>query len=159
MAVMSSKVMTQSAIWIGPRLLLSTLRFRHWIKGQPTHEGCDLVRKTNETFSVESEICSLVLSEFSPKVQLIEYSAEHGIGIYRLQDHYSSRTEYGDPDWLVECDEDFNANLENGQNAACVGYNDKISPEDSQEVMKQAAIRLQIIMPQLATQVSFHQPW
>lgn len=153
---MSSKVMAQTAIWVGPRLLLSTLQFRHWIQDQPSHEECELVRKIGETFNVESEICSQVLSEFSPKVQLVEFSAEHDIGLYKLQDHFPSRTEYLNPDWLMECDEAYSANLEDGRSIACVGYNSKISHEDATEVIKQAAIQLQRTLPQFATQVSLH---
>lgn len=149
--------MTQTAIWVGPRLLLSTLHFRHWIQDQPSHEECELVRKMGETFNVESEICSQVLSEFSPKVQLVEFSAEHDIGLYKLQDHYSSRTEYLDPNWLMELDEVYRVNLEDGRNIACVGYNSKISPEDATEVMKQAAIQLQRTLSQSTTKVNLYQ--
>jgi hypothetical protein len=156
-AVMSNKVMTQTAIWVGPRLLLSTLHFRHWIRDQPSHEECELVRKMGETFNVESEICSQVLSEFSPKVQLVEFSAEHDLGLYKLQDHYPSRTEYLDPNWLMECDEAYRANLEDGRNVACVVYSSKISHEDVTEVMKQAAIQLQRTLSQFITQVSLYQ--
>jgi hypothetical protein len=156
-AVMSSKVTTQTAIWVGPRLLLSTLHFRHWIQDQPSNEECELVRKMGETFNVESEICSQVLSEFSPKVQLVKFSAEHDIGLYKLQDHYPSRTEYLDPNWLMECDEAYRANLEDGRNVACVGYSSKISHEDATEVMEQAAIQLQRTLSQFTTQVSLYQ--
>ena len=110
-----------------------------------------------ETFNVKSEISSQVVSEFSPKVQLFEFSAEHDIGLYKLQDHYPSRTEYLDPNWLMECDEVYKANLEGGQNVACVVYNSKISHEDATEVMRQAAIQLQRTLWQFTTLVSLYQ--
>ena len=143
--------MTQTAIWVGPRLLLSALHFRHWIQDQPSREECELVRDIGQKFSVESEISSQVLSEFSPKVKLIEFSAEHDIGLYRLLDDYPARTEYLDPNWLIECDEAHGA-YPDRLNVACVGYNSKISSEDAVEV----GIRLQDA-PQSITQLSIYQ--
>ena len=155
-AVMSSSVMTQSAIWVGPRLLLSALHFRHWIQNGPSHEECVLVREMGETFNVESEISSQVLSEFSPKVKLLWFSAEHDTGLYRLLDDYPARTEYLDPNWLLEGDEIRGAYLD-GQNVACVGYNSKISSEDAKEVVARAAIKLERTLQQSITQLSLYQ--
>jgi hypothetical protein len=155
-AVMSSSVMMQTAIWVGPRLLLSALHFRHWIQHQPSREECELVQKMGETFSVESEITSQVFSEFSPKVKLIEFSAEHDVGLYRLLDDYPARTEYLDPNWLLEGDEIRGAYLD-GQNVACVGYNSKISSEDAKEVVARAAIKLERTLQQSITQLSLYQ--
>ena len=155
-AVMSSSVMTQSAIWVGPRLLLSALHFRQWIQDKPSYEECLLVQETGEKFIVESEISSQVLSEFSPKVELFGFNAEHNIGIYRLLDEYPARTEYLDPDWLIEGKEIGGAYLE-GRNVACVGYNSKISPEDAIDVVEQAAIQLERTLPQSRTKLSLYQ--
>lgn len=155
-AVMSSTHMTQTAIWIGPRLLLSTLHLHQWIQGYPSNEECDLLRKTGQTFDVESEICSQILSIFSPKVQLLEFSAEEDIGIFKLQDHYPPRSDYVNPDWLLERDEVYERDLKPGWKVACVGYSGKISEEDAVKVKNEAAIQLLKTVPQSALSVSLY---
>ena len=155
-AVMSSAHMTQTAIWIGPRLLLSTLHIHHWIQGLPSNEECDLVRKTGQTFDVESEICSQVLSLHSPKVQLLEFSAEDDIGIFKLQDQYPPREDFVNPNWLMERDEAYEQNLEPGRKVACVGYSGKISEEDARKIKDETSIQLQKDLQQLAFSVSLY---
>ena len=61
-------------------------------------EECESNRKTGQTFDVESEISSQVLSAHSPKVQLLDFSAEIDIGIIRLQDRFASRENFVDPE-------------------------------------------------------------
>ncbi|KAL9099348.1 MAG: hypothetical protein Q9163_005139 [Psora crenata] len=151
-AVMSSAAnnMCQTAIWIGPRLLLSTLHFHHWIQGLPSNEECDLVRKSGRTFDVESEIASQVLSSVhSPKVVLLDFSVEDDIGIFKLPDRYPPRSEWVDPDWLTERDELYNnQNLGPGRKVACVGYSGKINDEDKTKIKNEAAIQLRKNLPQ-----------
>ena len=154
-AVMSSANMTQTAIWIGPRLLLSTLHFHHWIQGLPSNEECELVRKTGQTFDVETEIRSEILSVHSPKVQLLEFSAENDIGIFKLQDRYPPRSDWASPDWLMERDDAFRQDLSAGQKVACVAYNGKISEGDARRIKDEAAIQLQKTLQESAYLVSF----
>ena len=153
-AVMSSAYMTQTAIWIGPRLLLSTLHLRHWIQGLPSNEECELVRQSGQTFDVETEICSQVLSAHSPKVQLVEFSAEDDIGIFKLQGGYSPRSDWVSPDWLMERDEAYRQNLMAGRKVACVAYNGKIKEGDARRIKDEAAIQLQKTFQQSAFLVS-----
>jgi len=155
-AVMSSAHMTQTAIWIGPRLLLSTLHFHHWVQGLPSNEECDLVRKTGQTFDVETEICSQFLSVHSPKVQLLEFSAEDDIGIFKLQDRYPPRSDWVNPDWLMERDDAYRQDLNAGRKVACVVYNGKISEGDTRKIKDEAAIQLQKNLQQFAFSVSLY---
>jgi hypothetical protein len=96
------------------------------------------------------------LSIFSPKVQLLEFSAEDDIGIFKLQDHYPPRSDYVNPDWLLECDEVYERDLKPGRKVACVGYSGKISEEDAVKVKNEAAIQLQKTVPQSALSVSLY---
>ncbi|KAK3172998.1 hypothetical protein OEA41_006326 [Lepraria neglecta] len=149
-AVMSSAHMTQTAIWVGPRLLLSTLHLHHWVQALPSNEECDLVRKTGQTFDVESESCSHVLSVHSPKVQLLQFSAEDDIGIFKLQDCYPPRSDWVNPDWLMERDDAYRHDLNVGRKVACVAYNGKISEGDTRKIKDEAAIQLQKNLQQFA---------
>ena len=153
-AVMSSTQMTQTAIWVGPRVLLSALHLYHWVQGVPSTEECDLVRKTGQVFNVESEICSQVLSSHSPKVQLVEFSIEDDIGIFKLQDCYPPRPDWVDPDWLLDRDDAYIKKLSAGRKVACVGYSGKISEEDAKKIKNEAAIKLQENLQQSAFSVS-----
>jgi len=155
-AVMSSAHMTQTAIWIGPRLLLSTLHFHHWVQGLPSNEECDLVRKTGQTFDVETEICSQFLSVHLPKVQLLEFSVEDDIGIFKLQDRYPPRSDWVNPDWLMERDDAYRQDLNAGRKVACVVYNGKISEGDTRKIKDEAAIQLQKNLQQFAFSVSLY---
>ena len=149
-AVMSSAYMTQTAIWVGPRLLLSTLHLHPWVQGLPSNEECDLVRKSGQTFDVETEICSQVLSVHSPKVQLVEFSAEDDIGIFKLQDCYPPRSDWVSPDWLMERDDAYRQNLTAGRKVACVAYDGNINEGDMRKIKDQAAMQLQMTLQQFA---------
>ena len=148
-AIMSSAHMTQTATWIRPRLLLSTLHLHHWVQGLPSNEECELVRNTGQTFDVETEYCSQVLSVQSPKVQLLELSAEDDIGIFKLQDRYPPRSDWVSPDWLMERDNAYGQDLK-GRKVACIAYNGRISEGDTRKIKDEAAIQLQKNLPQSA---------
>ena len=153
-AVMSSAHMTQTAVWIGPRLLLSTLHFHHWVQGLPSNEECELFRKSGQTFDVETESCSQVLSTHSPKVQLLEFSAEDDIGIFKLQDCYPPRSDWVSPNWLMERDDAYRHDLKAGRKVGCVAYNGNIYEGDARRIKDEAAIQLQKTLPQSAFLVS-----
>ena len=153
-AVMSSAHMSQTAIWVGPRLLLSTLHLHHWVQGLPSNEECDLVRKSGQTFDVESEICSQVLSVHSPKVQLLEFSVKDDIAIFKLQDCYPPTSDWVNPDWLMERDDAYKQDLNAGRKVACVAYNGKISEGDERKIKDEVASQLQKKLQQLAFSVS-----
>lgn len=80
-AVMRSNTKTQSAVYIGPRLLLSALLFHDWFKREPKRGECQAVIESNQTIAVESEICSQVLSQHSLKVRLVSFDTENDVGI------------------------------------------------------------------------------
>lgn len=155
-AVLSSNYMSQTAIWIGPRLLLSTLHIHHWIRGHPSFEECDIIRKEGNTFDVESEICSHVLSTFSPKVQLVDFSVPNDIGIFKLQDHYPPISDYVNMDWLLERDEMYERYPKAAQKVACVGYSGKIGDQDALKIKNEAAVQLRRTVPQHAFLVSLY---
>ena len=145
--------MTQTAIWIGPRLLLSTLHLYQWVQGLPSDEECELVRKKGLTFDVESEICSQVLSLHSPKVQLVEFSAKDDIGIFKLQENYPPRSEWVNIEWLMDRDEAYKLELKAGCKVACVAFNSKMTGEDRRNIKDEAARQLHQKAPKFALSV------
>lgn len=153
-AVMASPRTCQSAIWIGPRLLLSTLHLQDWIQGYPSDVQCEHVRRSGMSFAVESEICSQFLSLESSKVQLVQFNTRAEIGIFKLQDGYLSSPDWVDIDWLMEGDEA--SSLNEGCQAACIAYNGRVTRQDEKEIKKQAWSRLQQNLPKSAFSVSFH---
>ena len=153
---MSGKYMTQSGLWVGPRLLLSTLHIHTFVQGIPSRGECELIRQSGQTFDVESEISSQVLSTHSPKVQLLDFSAEDDIGIFRLQDSFTPRENFVDPEWLMERNEVYNNHLPPGSNVGCLGYNSRISDDDKRRVTEIAASKLQLELHQFAAMVRFY---
>ena len=137
-AVMKSRYMTQSALWVGPRLLISTLHLYHWQLGEPTTEECELVRKAGHAFEVESEITAQILTDTSPKVQLIAFDIDADIGVFRLMDKYRPSPNHIDPDWLVETNRVRDINLTIGRKVACLGYNGQIDATDAEAVKAEA---------------------
>lgn len=154
-AVMSSQSKSQSAIWISPRLLLSTLHLYDWNRDDPSFEECERLRIDGETFSVENEISSQVLSKYLPKVQLVRFDVERDIGIFKLQDQFSSSSAFANPDWILEYDQLDNPELK-GAKVACIGYSSKISETDARNVQYAAWIQLQQNIQGLVLSVSLH---
>ena len=153
-AVMSGSTMTQSALWIGPRLLLSTLHIHTWVQGFPSEEECKLLHQSGTTFDVETEISSQVLGKFSPKVRLIVWSAENDVGIFQLLPQFASQTEYINIDWLMEPEELYNQNLSPGRRAACIGYNGSLSKDLAKQVKHEASRELSKNLPHASFVVS-----
>ena len=135
-AIMSSPRMTQSAVWIGPRLLLSTLLLYRWPNNHPTDHECEDLRQKPMSLSVETEICSQVLSSASPKVKLVQYSTSADLGIFKLQDGYPSRPDWVDIDWLMDGNEAYG--FKKGCKAACVAYNGRMNEQDAKEAKRLA---------------------
>lgn len=128
-------------MWVSPRLLISSLDFHGWITGDPSQIECERARDLGISFAVENEISEKLLSEYSPRVQLVAFDVENEFGIFKLQDQYADRKDFIDIRWMLEYDEacsQQNLNLEPGTNAACVGYSAIISEDDSKTVLDQA---------------------
>ena len=153
-AVMSSREMTQTAFWIGPRLLVSTLHMHSWVQGKPSDVECEFVREQGELYNVETETSSQLLSEESPKVQLIKYSTAHDLGIFRLHEQHPPRKEWIEIEWLMEGDEAHKQNLVAGQTVACIVFNGEMSPNDESAVKAAAFDYLKHNFPAIASQVS-----
>ena len=153
-AVMSSREKTQTAFWIGPRLLVSTLHMHSWIQGKPSDDECELIRKKGIFYNVETEISSQLLSEVSPKVQLIDYSTVHDLGIFRLHEQHPPRKEWIEVEWLMEGDEAYKRNLIAGQTVACIVFNGKIYPNDESAIKTAGFDYLKHNFPAIASQVS-----
>jgi hypothetical protein len=151
--VMSSSQKIQSGLWVGPRLLISTLHLYHWQSGQASDAELDIVVQEGRLFDVEQEISSEFLCEHSAKVQLIRYSREHDLGIFRLRDQDSSRTDWLDVDYLMERDEIEKLLLPH-RLVGCLGYSDKIEPADFIHIQEQARFQLHRILGPQAFQVS-----
>jgi hypothetical protein len=149
--VMSSSHKIQSGLWVGPRLLISTLHLYHWHSGRPSDAELDIVVQAGRLFDVEQEISSEFLCEHSAKVQLIRYSREHDLGIFRLRDQDSSRTDWLDVDYLMERDEV--EKLLHHRLVGCLGYSDKIDPADVIHIQEQARFQLHRILGPQAFEV------
>ena len=126
-AVLSSHSQSQSGIWVGPRLLISTLHLYEYIQGFPSHQECSFIKEKGILFGVESEISSQVLSSHSPKLRLIAFDIEHDIGLFKLVEEYPPNPVWADPKWIVERDEVPELGLKPGRKAACVGYNGHVT--------------------------------
>lgn len=141
-AVMSSSHRTQSALWVGPRLLLSSLNLHPRISGLPTNEEVRRYCGHGLKFAVESEISSQLLSAaHSPQVYLVAFSAQDDLGIFRLVDEYPDREDWVNPYWLIERD-DCAGDVGGGRMVACVGYSDRISDTDRNRVKAEATLQL-----------------
>jgi hypothetical protein len=112
----------QSGLWISPRVFVSTLHFHHWIQGTPSTEKCELIHKSGQLFVVGSETCSQIISQFSSKVQLIDFSTKDDLGVFKLQDQYPLQIDHVNPDWLLDRDELYKRDLKPGRKVACIGY-------------------------------------
>lgn len=143
----------QSGIWVGPRLFLSTLHMHEWKSGEPTKQECDELIESGKTFSVETEINSMLLLPGSPKVQLVAAHQDYDLGLFRLLDNYPPRTTWYEPDGLIEHDQAGQSGLSAGRKIACVGFSQKLHDDDRQRILYQAAIKLQHRLPQFWTLV------
>lgn len=146
--------MSEFGLWVSPRLLLSSLHLYDWPTGGPTFSVCEMLRLSGQTFHVESEITSQVLSENSPKVQLIAFSVEHDVGLFKLQDDCLSNSDWVEIDWLLERDEVVQAKVSPGQKVACVGYSGKVENNDAWEISMEIAVQLRLRLPETASLVS-----
>ncbi|MCJ1377590.1 hypothetical protein MMC17_000685 [Xylographa soralifera] len=107
---MSSTYIRQTALYTVPSLLLSTLHIAYASMDLrvPSDAEYDLTRQSGQILDIECEICSDVfLTKHSSKIQLLLFSAENGVGISKLQDHYASSSEYVDSGSLMDRDEVF----------------------------------------------------
>ncbi|KAL8916219.1 MAG: hypothetical protein Q9172_006399 [Xanthocarpia lactea] len=133
-----SRTKQQTAIWVGPRLLLTALHFHVWFGDVPTDDELNLLLKSRSRFAVESEICSRLISAASPMVQMIDHDASNDLGLFRLADEYPDRTEWIDPTWLADRDEIYEAEPTPGRIVACVGFSGSIHKDDADAVRKSA---------------------
>lgn len=148
-AAMSGRSMIQSGIWIGPRLLIATLHIHDWIRKYPSNEECQVLRDSDHTFRVESEISSQILSEFSPQLKLIHFCVQNDIGIFKLLDHYPPRSDWVRPELLMEREEVYQQNLQAGRKLACLGFNAGVSELDGRMIQQEAAVQLRKQLYQL----------
>ncbi|KAL8914845.1 MAG: hypothetical protein Q9171_000681 [Xanthocarpia ochracea] len=133
-----SRTKHQTAIWVGPRLLLTTLHFHDWFGDIPTDAELNTLLKSGTRFAVESEICSRLISAASPMVQMIDHDASNDLGLFRLADESPDRTEWVDPAWLADRDEIYEAEPTPGRIVACVGFSGSIHGDDANAVRKNA---------------------
>ena len=140
--VMANGAISQSGFWVGPRLFFSTLHFHHWIGNFASANECDQFRLTGVAFPVETEISRQVLSQYSPRVQLVAFNLDNDMGLFRLQDHYPDQSNFIDISWLLERDDAFSNQLPVGSKAACCGFSATVSAEGSRKIQDQAAHQL-----------------
>lgn len=139
---MASPTKTQPGFWVGPRLFLSTLHFHNWIGEFASINECEQFRQTDVSFTVESEISQTILSEYSPRVQLIAFNVDNDVGLFKLQDKYADQKNFVNIDWIMERDDVYSHQLPTGAKAACCGFSGAISEFQSKQVQDQAAHHL-----------------
>ncbi|KAI4271706.1 MAG: hypothetical protein L6R38_006806, partial [Xanthoria sp. 2 TBL-2021] len=123
-AVMSSKYMTQSALKVGHRVILSTLNFHHWLSDTPSAGEVQMVCDKFETFHVESDVDSTPPSSRSVKAGLVAYSIEDDLGIFKLLNHFEPHQHSVPLDRLLEREgPDWKEILQPGREVACIAYN------------------------------------
>ena len=155
---MRSSAKSQTMLWVGPRVCISTLHMYNWYSGAniPSKQECQLLIDTAQAFDVECEITSQILNEYSPKVCLRAFDIDNDIGIFTLLDVYTSITNYIDPEWLLERDEVYNLkDLNTGRKVGCIGYNSAIGEEDTKMVKAEIARQLQTNLREQAFVVCF----
>ena len=140
--VMAHHGATQSGFWVGPRLFVSTLQFHSWIGPRASIEECELIRQIGIAFPVESEISRELLTEYSPRAQLVAFDIDNDLGLFKLQDQYPDQKDFVDISWILERDEAYNSQWPVASKAACCGYSAAVSEKDSKHVQEQAAHHL-----------------
>jgi hypothetical protein len=138
---------SQSCMWVGPRLLLSTLHLFNWPAIHPTIEDCENVRKHKIAFSVEIEVSAKILCEYSPRVLLVAFNVDHDLGIFKLQDEYPDRQDFIDVNWLMERDEAYHQGVAPESKAACIGFSSHVPENEAKLIKEQAAYKLSQHMP------------
>ena len=123
--------MTQSGVWVGPRHFISTLHLHIWIggEGHPSDSELEVMRSSGAIFEMETEICSNVMTEHSPKLKILTWSIPDDLGVFELDAKYPARTEWIDIDLLMERDE-LNVFGPNHR-VACIGSSGKLTEGES----------------------------
>lgn len=140
--VMAHRGATQSGFWVGPRLFVSTLHFHTWIGPGASFNECEQFRQSGVAFPVESEISRKLITESSPRAQLVAFDIDNDLGLFKLQGQYPDQEDFVDISWILERDEAFINHLPVASKAACCGYSDAVSEEDSKHIQDQAAHHL-----------------
>lgn len=148
---------SQSAIWVAPRLLMSTLHLYNWYNGHPSESEVDKVRQEGHIYRVEDEISGQLLGPHSPGVRLVEFSAADDLGLFQLEVGYPDRKHYIDFNWLAERDELLPQDINAGSKMGCIGYNGRISEEDATKVKEIAMNQLCLTLGKPTFFVSLYQ--
>jgi hypothetical protein len=119
-----------------------TLHFHDWIGTFASLSECEQFKQAGVVFPVESEISRQVLTQYSPRVQLVAFNIDNDMGLFRLQDHYPDQSNFIDINWLLERDDAFSDQLPVGSKAACCGYSAAVSAQETREIQDQAAHHL-----------------
>lgn len=149
------KATSQSCIWVGPRLLLSTLHFNSWLATFPTADECDVFVKSRTLFRVENEISMQLLGPYSPTVELVSYSVDNDVGLFRLTDRLPDREDFIDHRYLIERDEVYQQQLPPACKAACIGYSGPVPKDEANLIIQQAAYDVHRQVPGAHFPVSF----
>jgi hypothetical protein len=129
-ASLRSPYVTQSGVWVGPRLLISALHMQNWNKvDSPSDEECELLSQQKVRYQVENEISTECLSGDSALVELIKFDVKSDLGIFRLVDEYAPRQSWVEIDNLMERDDSHNL-LVKGDVVGCIGFNGDIKSDD-----------------------------
>lgn len=145
---------SQSFFWVGPRLLISTLNFHHWLGEHPTSEECQIFVQNGVLLGVETEISSKVLGHHSPKVRLMNYSVKDDLGLFALDGQYPDQQDFIPSSTLIERDEICQHGLSSSTKAACIGFSDRMNQIDAQMIVQSAASELGRQVPQAPGPVS-----
>ena len=146
----------QSCIWVGPRLLISTLHFHPWVGEYPTVSECEIFKNAGTLFHVENEISMMLLGPYSVTVRLVSFSVDNDIGIFKLHDTFPDRPDYINYNCLIERDEVHQQGIRPGTKAACVGFSAAIPEKEASMIIQGATYELFRQVPHAPFPVSFY---
>ncbi len=110
--------------------------------------------RSQEPLSIENEISSKLLSQFSPKVALVAHNIQNDLGLFRLLDQYPPSRNWIDLNWIMDRDELYNSQMHHEQQIGCIGYSNSLSDEDTKKVKDEAEIKALAVMGIKAYDVS-----
>ncbi|KAL8995128.1 MAG: hypothetical protein Q9169_005071 [Polycauliona sp. 2 TL-2023] len=157
-AMVSSKYMTQSALRVGERILLSTLDFHHWLSDTPSADEVQLFCDTYQLFRIEDKVEVNPPSDGqSVNATLVAYSIDNDLGIFRMQDPHETHEHSIPIDWLLEREAPiWNNILQPARRVGCIAYNARTEDRFAEEVQQQVDNLVQCHIQRHATKFRVH---
>ena len=131
----------QTALWIGPRHLISALHFQNFKSAPPYQYELDGFIGTGSNLEVESDISTVLLSDLSAKVILIAADGKNDLGLFELLPQFPPSKDWVELDWLMDRNEVKDSYFPGGR-VACVGFSSSLELADINAVRQGAQDQL-----------------